>query len=115
MTRTFGGDATNDLFLDDGGNLALFDGLRAVLQNCESAARTVLDEMVLAQGEGIPYFTAVFVGTPNVAVFEAAIRSRLLAVPEVQAIVTLTTRREGDRLLYAATIRTPYGEGAISG
>lgn len=115
MTRTFGIDANGDLVLDDGGGLAVLSGLRAVLQNCETAARTLLNEMVLAQGEGLPYFEAVFTGRPNVAVFETALRVRLLAVADVRGILTLTTRLSGDRFSYSATIRTAYGEGEISG
>lgn len=115
MTRTFSVDGNNDLTLDASDHLAQATGLQAVLQLCAHAAKAVLNEMVLAQGEGIPYFEAVFTGRPNVSVFEAALRTRLLAVEGVDAIVALQTRQIGSALGYAATIRTIYGEGPVNG
>lgn len=114
MTRTFAVDSNNDLVIGEDDRLSIADGLTAVLQNCEHAAKTILNEMVLAQGEGIPYFEAVWVGVPNIAVWEAAFRARVLAVADVVAIVALTTGRDGEVLTYTATISTIYGTGDIS-
>lgn len=114
MTRSFATDGQNDLYLD-GGLLAVATGLAAVIQNCEHAAKTLLDEMILLTGQGIPYFEAVWIGVPNIPVFEAALRQRLLAVEDVTGIVSLETARVGDTLTYAATISSVYGEGVLSG
>ena len=76
MTRTFAVDANNDLVIGGDDRLSIVSGLEAVLQNCEHAAKTILNEMVLAQGEGIPYFEAVWIGVPNLAVWEASFRAR---------------------------------------
>lgn len=115
MTRSLAIDANNDLYLDDADGIAVVTGLAAALQNCKTAARTLQGEMVFAADEGIPYFQAVWVGQPNLAVFEAAMRQRLLAVADVTGIVEFTTRLEGNDLRYDATISTVYGEGAING
>lgn len=114
MTRTFAVDANNDLVIGADDRLSIVSGLDAVLQNCEHAAKTILNEMVLAQGEGIPYFEAVWVGVPNLAVWEASFRARILAVADVLAVVTLRLGRAGDVLTYEATISTVYGTGDIS-
>lgn len=115
MTQTFAVDANNDLFIGSDDRLGVASGLQAVLQNCEHAAKTILNEMVLAQGEGLPYFEAVWNGVPNIPVFEAAFRQRVGAVQDVEAVTTLTTQTVGEVLTYQATIRTVYGTGEING
>lgn len=115
MTRSLAIDGNNDLFLDDADGIATVTGRDAALQNCLTAARTLLGEMVLAFDQGIPYFQVVWVGAPNVAVFEAAMRQRLLAVQDVTGIVDFTTEQVGNVLRYSATISTVYGEGSING
>lgn len=115
MTRSLAIDENNDLFLDASDGLAVVTGLAAVLQNCETAARTLLNEMVLAFDQGIPYFQSVWVGVPDPAVFEASMRRRLSAVQDVNGVTDLTTAQVGNRLTYEATISTIYGEGVISG
>lgn len=114
MTRTFSVDANNDLVIGQDDRLSIVSGLDAVLQNCEHAAKTILNEMVLAQGEGLPYFEAVWVGVPNLAVWEAAFRARILAVADVLGIEALTINRTGETLTYRATIATAYGTGEIA-
>lgn len=115
MTQTFATDANNDLVFGGDGRLVILTGLEAVLANCEHAAKTILNEMVLAQGEGLPYFQAIWNGRPNVPVFEAAFRARISAVADVTGVQALTTRQVGDVFQYAATIRTIYGTGDING
>ncbi len=114
MSQTFAVDGSNDLYLT-GGLLTVVNGLAAVTQNCEHAAKTILNEMVLAQGEGVPYFEDVWVGVPNLPLFEAALRARIAAVADVLGVVALVTSRDGNVLRYTATIRTPYGTGLVNG
>lgn len=111
-TRTFAG---RDLEIGADGNLLIVTGLQAVLYDAERAARTVRGELVFAVDEGIPYFQVVWVGTPNVVQFEAALRARLRKVPDVSDVLALSTRQDRDTLAYEATIRTPYGTGVIDG
>jgi len=115
MTKSFALDANHDLYLDGGDLLATVTALGAVLQNCDTAAKTLLGEMVLAANQGVPYFQSVWVGQPNIAVFETSMRQRLGAVEGVTAIVELTTRQEGNVLKYVATIATVYGEAVLDG
>lgn len=114
MTTTLAADADNDLFLDGTGVLATRSGLRAVLQVCEHAAKTLRGEMVFATDQGIPYFTTVWGGSPNRPQFEAALRRALLAVPDVLDIVELETQSSGNVLSYRVTIKTIYGVGAFN-
>lgn len=109
MTLTFAVDANNDLYLGTDDRLAMVTGAAAVGQACAHAAKTILGEMVLATDEGLPYFEAVWNGTPNLAVFEAALRTALLEVDGVTDITALSMVVSGGVLTYAATIVTVYG------
>lgn len=109
MTQTFAADASNDLVIAPDGALAIATGADAVAFACRSTARVIRNEMVLAYDQGIPFRTTAWAGVPNVIAFEAALRQRLLAVPDVTGIVSLSASRIGDRLGYVATIRTVYG------
>jgi hypothetical protein len=115
VTRSLAVDGNNDLFIDGANGLAMVAGLAAAVQNCETAVKTLLNEMIFAQGDGLPYFEALWTGIPDSAVFEAALHARLLAVQDVTGIVELTTRLEGNAFKYDATISTIYGEGTLSG
>lgn len=115
MTSTFATDSKNDLFIGDRDVLVLVTGIDAVLFLCANAAKTLLNEMVLAYDQGLPYFQAVWTGAPRMAQFEAALRAALLAVDGVTGIVALDLRLTGERLVYSATIQTAYGDGALNG
>lgn len=115
MTLTFAVDSDNDLYVGADGSLARASGQAAVLHLCAHAAKTVLNEMVLEQGEGLPYFEAVWVGAPRLPVWEAAFRARILAVADVVSIDSLTLSRAGNVLSYSATISTIYGTGTVNG
>lgn len=109
MTQTIATDAANDLVIAPDGALAIATGIDAVGFACRNAARVLLHEMVLNYDQGIPFRTTAWAGVPNVPGYEAALRQRLLAVPDVTGIVSLTSTRTGDLLGYVATISTVYG------
>ena len=115
MTVTFGTDDTSDLFLLSDGNIAVLSGLDAVLSACETASKAQRGEMVLATGLGIPNFQAVWVGAPNIPLWESALRVTLESVPGVLQVTDLTTSTQNNTLSYVATIVTQYGTGTVSG
>jgi len=115
MIRSFGIDENNDLVLGDDRNLSIVTNLQAVLNVCEHAAKAIRNEMIYAQGEGMPDFETIWNGSPNPAAWEAAFRTRIRKVQDVTGIVSFTPRRDGDTWKYEAVISTVYGEGRISG
>ena len=123
--QTFAVNADNDLFIDPvTGNLAIVYDIDAVSQACKQAALTLLGEMVLQTTQGIPYFTAVWVGVPNIPAFEGALRSSWLAIQGVVGITSLTTTigpytvpdttTPIIALSYSATIDTLFGTANIA-
>ncbi len=111
MTQTLAG---TDLTIGTNGLLSVATGLAAVLLDAERAVLAVRGEMIFAIDQGVPYRQILWDGRRNVAQFQAAIRSRLLTVPDVLEVVALATAQVGDTLVYEATIRTTYGTGQVT-
>lgn len=114
MTKSFTTDKSNDLFINLEGLLSTSTGLDAVMQNCETAAKAQLGEMVLAIDQGIPNFQTIWQSAANVVQFEAYLRRTLLAVDGVLEVTNLETVVQSNTLFYTATIKTIYGQGTIT-
>ncbi|AWB00256.1 hypothetical protein [Vibrio harveyi] len=123
MSKIFDVNENNDIFTV-GGRLQIASGKRAVLVNCERAAKTYLGEMMYATNRGINYFSDVFSGSPNILRFEAGFRSQIKRVSGVISIDEFNAEIKslagddgsiGSELVYKATIRTEFGPGEISG
>ena len=122
--QTFAVNTDNDLYIDGNGNIAIVTDLQAVLQACKQAALTQLGEMVLQTNLGIPYQTAVWVGVPNIPVFEGALRAAWLSIQGVTGVLELVTAIRPytipgttntiTALSYSATIDTIFGTGNIA-
>lgn len=108
-------DANNDLYLLADGNLALARDLAACIQACAQAVKAQAGEMIYAIDQGVPNFRTIWNGAPNLLQFEAAVRRALLAVPGVTSVAALTSRLDGERVVYSATIQTIYGVGSLNG
>ena len=123
--QTFAVNSSNDLYLDQDGNMVLAFDIQAVLQLCRQAALTLLGEMLLATDQGIPYQTAVWVGVPNLIIFQGALREAWLATPGVTGVTNLVTQQGTitnatntpipvNGVTYTATIETIFGTGDIA-
>ncbi len=115
MTKTFSVNENNDIFIGNDGNLSISAGLQAVLFVCANAAKAQLGEMVLQVEQGIPNFQTIWSGSPNVAQFEAALRTTLLNVADVTEVSNLSIAISNNVLSYTTTINTIYGNGIING
>jgi hypothetical protein len=108
-------NGSNDLYVGPDGSLATAEGLFAVMQACQQAAQTQLGEMIYAVDQGVPNFTTIWNGSPNLAQFDAFLRRALLAVPDVTGVESLEIDRSGNTVSYVARIQTSFGTGAING
>jgi len=115
MTKTFGVNENNDLFIGTDGNLVIRTGLLAVRDACANAAKAQLGEMVLDVNRGIPNFQTVWIGNPNIAQFEAALQKALSAVDGVTRVLGINTRVQNGVLSYTAGILTAYGQTVVTG
>lgn len=115
MTKTFGTDKNNDLYLDNAKNVAVLTGLPAISAACETATKAQLGEMVLAIGQGIPNFQTIWVGSPNFPVYTSYLRKTLEGIPGVLAVSSLDLTVANNVLSYSAMISTQFGSGSING
>lgn len=117
MTQTLGVDSNNDIYLGANGNVVVLQGQSAVEAACRSVSLASLGEEVLALDSGMPFFQAVFVGVPNLAIFENFLRDGLEGVDGVIAVTNLSTKinkNNGGKtsLSYVAMIQNQYGLNA---
>ncbi len=115
MSKSFSINDVNDIYLDKNGNLAISDGLTALIEICKQYMQTILGELVLNTDQGLPYFQAVFTGVPNVQQFVAAGRAALLTVDGVIQVLSFDVTVSDKKLNYIAVIQTIYGEGVVNG
>lgn len=115
MTTTFATDNNNDLFLGPGKNIVVINGLPAIIAAAETATKAQLGEMILSVNQGIPNFQTVWTGSPNYALYTDFMRTTLMAVPGVQAVVSLEIKIQNNVLQYRATLKTQFGIGEING
>lgn len=107
--------ATEDLTLGMDGNLAFVGGVGAITQTVKQYVRARRGEMIHRFDQGVPYEAIIWGGSPNIAQFEAAARTRLLQTPDVLEVLSLQARLTDSVLSYTATIRTSLGEVTING
>lgn len=115
MVETFGTNDNNDIYLGSNGNLVVLTGLQAVLAACATATKAQLGEMVLAIKQGIPNFQAVWIGSPNYALYQSYLRNTLLSVSGVLDVKSISLSIAGNVLSYTATIVTQFGDEVLSG
>ena len=109
MTQSVLTNSNNDIYLDANGNLAMGFGVPAVKQACFNVSKASLGEEIFSTLNGIPFFQAVFVGVPNIQMFQSYLRSAILSVPGVALIQSLTVTVQNNTLSYTAVIETIYG------
>lgn len=114
MTKTFGTNSDNDIYLGRDGNLVVLNGLEAVTAACESATRALLNEMIYSINRGIPYFETIWVGSPNYAVFRNYLINTLLGVDGVLSVQSLSLTVAEGVLNYTATIATKFGKAELT-
>lgn len=114
MVQTFATNSAGDIYIGDGGNLAIFSNLQAVLAACKTASLAQLGEEVLTTTQGLPNFQAIWVGSPNYALYQSYLRNTLLAVPGVLEVKSISMFVKENVLNYTATIVTQFGTGEIT-
>ncbi len=114
MVKTLATDSNNDLFLGSNGNIQLLDGLPAVVNAVKNYSLAQLGEEVLATGNGLPNFQALWIGTPQYAVYESYLRSTILSVPGVIVVAGIDMKTVNNVFRYTATIKTQFGSSEVT-
>lgn len=115
MTTSFLTNSSNDLYIATDGNLATASGLLSVVQNVQNETQAILGECVFDIERGLPDFETIWIGVPNVAQYETALRDTILRVSGVRDIISLAVSLADGVAGYTAEILTDYGTGAMNG
>ena len=115
MTKTIATNSNNDIYLDASGNLAVLTGQEAVAAACRTASLLQLCEAIYQTNLGLPNFQAIWVGVPNLAIYEAYLRKTIQSVECVVSITSLKTSVENNVLRYTATVESVYGSLYLNG
>lgn len=115
MTITLSLNASNDIFLDASGNIAVSRDIDAVAGACGTISRAQLGEMVFEKTRGIPNFQALWVGVPNYKIWETYLKNALQDVYGVDKVDSIEMRLLNNVLSYTARITTQFGTTTISG
>lgn len=112
MNSTFLLNKDNDFEIGQDGNLRFVSGQAAIQQLAKDYLEVYKNELYFQQGEGLPYFENIFTGSPNIYLFEKALRSRILSIPGVNRIETLEIKRKEtniNALEFYLTLQTDSG------
>jgi hypothetical protein len=100
-------NATNDIFIDNTGRLAMGSGILSLQQSCEHRMKAQFGEMFLQPTDGQLMFADVW-SQKNFAKFAAQARATLTAMSGVIRVVSFTMSTLGDVFSYIAVILTTY-------
>lgn len=102
---------THDLKINRAGDLLLVDGAARVAQQVKVTLLTFLGEWFLDTDFGVPYIESILVKNPKMAAINAILRARIIDVPGVNRILTLTPTfdRPARALRVSFEIDTTYG------
>ena len=115
MTTVIAINDQNDIYVDSANNLAIAKGQEAVAQAAKTATLAQLGEMVLFTTQGMPALQNIFVGSPNYAVYQAAIVSAIQKINGVVSVNSVVLQQNGNTLNYTAEIETIYGTMVLNG
>ncbi len=101
-----------DLTLDAGGDLAVVEDTRRIVQDVASYVRTFQGEAYYARQDGIPYFIRELGSLPPAELVRARSNARALEVPGVAQADTQLSRLEKRTLSGTIRITTETGETA---
>ena len=106
-------DANGDYVFGGGAGEFLVNTPAAVAQAVQTRLQLAEGEWFLDLQEGTPYSTEIL-GANTTALYDQAIRERILDTPGVVAIISYSSVLNNRALTVNATISTLYGQTSIS-
>lgn len=109
-------DKNGDLAISAAGSIAVIEGAERVAQQIKVTLKMFLGDWFLDTDFGVPYLESILVKTPNRAEIESIFRARILDVPGVDSITSMSLNidREMRQLFVSFEVDTPHGPAAGS-
>lgn len=111
---TIGINDTNDIYLDNSGNISLKSDILAIQDIALNNVRTLYGEVPFNVSAGIPYFDVLFVAHPNIELFKQYVTEEIEKIDGVIEITEFETEIKDGVLHYELTILTKYGEATVN-
>lgn len=108
--QTIATDASNDIFLNSKGFLALAQGREATADIALHNVRVLAGEDDLNTLNGVPYFDVVFNDVPDIDLFTMFATAEIEKAPGVLKVTAFETEIKDNILKYSATIKLENGE-----
>lgn len=84
------GTETHDLRIGRNGDLLMVDGAARIAQQVKVTLLMFLGEWFMNTDFGVPYVESILVKNPKMAAINAILRARILDVPGVNRVISLT-------------------------
>ncbi|MDR0675640.1 MAG: hypothetical protein LBF97_01180 [Elusimicrobiota bacterium] len=108
-------DANNDIYLNSKKSIAIGEDKQALSQIIKNSILTLLGEIELDTTKGIPYFDSLFLGIPDLDLFESYLRNTIKNIDGVIAITNYIYEIKDNIFRYKIYIQTIYGDIEING
>lgn len=108
-------DTTNDIYIDDKGNIATSENIYALANVSKNAVLTNLGEAEYNTDNGIPYFDTIFCDTPKIDLFQASIVQTLENLENVQRVSNFEYSVENGVFKYSLIEKTKLGDIVLNG
>lgn len=113
--KTIALNKDNDLYLDDGGNLALALESDAMSEISKNIVLTNKGELEFAILNGLPYMETIFSENGNFDIFQAEIIQALEKLDGVQRVSSFSYIVVDKVYSYSVTLITDYGTVVLNG
>lgn len=108
-------DRYNDIYLDNGGNLAISENANALANISKNAVLTNQGELEYNTEAGIPYFNTIFADTPLIDMFQANIVQTVESLDKVERVEGFEYTQKNGVFSYKLNEITEYGSITING
>lgn len=108
-------DTTNDIYIDDKGNIAISENIYALANVAKNAVLTNLGEPQYNTQEGVPYFDTIFTDTPKLDLFQAAIVEAIESLDKVQRVQNFEYSVINSVFKYSLVIKSTFGDIVLNG
>lgn len=114
MTTLKQNGASNDICIDDSGDIALASGLDAYATIIADEIRTCLGELQLNTEVGIPYFETIFKGVNAVSIWRMYVTRATTALPFVKNIRSMDVEIDSQSKVLSYTMEVETDEGVVT-
>lgn len=113
--KTIATNDNNDIFIDAGGNIAIYSDIAALANISKNAVLTNSAELEFNTEKGIPYMETVFSDNVNTDIFQANIIRTLEALEGVERVSSFTYELKDGIYSYSVQIITELGTVVVNG